>query len=233
MLDDLTEYLNDGGADLPNDLLNRAGEAGNEIANSITQNVAEQVADGLMELGGVGSGKGSHQRVIRDLLGVTPNRENIGGLYNAVAGISDQLGIPNSGGISGMISDIKSHFDIDKTMNEYHGNMRGIFEEVGMFNNDDGILNDGVGSDEDLNGDGVVDKLDTAISKNGEELADLMKLLNPLQARANRDPTFYRTIKRKPVRVESKHGRHSQKDLVQQGYANYVEDVNEFSVRFN
>jgi hypothetical protein len=49
---------------------------------------------------------------------------------------------------------------------------------------------------------------------------------------ANRNPTFYRTIKKKRVADENSKAPSNQKHLVEQGIANYTDDANLFSVRF-
>ena len=86
---------------------------------------------------------------------------------------------------------------------------------------------------EDLDGDGDVDNADLAISQSGGALVNELRLLHPLIAKAHRDPKFMqRTIKRRVIDNETTHNQMDQVNLVQQGIANYVEDVNMFEVNF-
>jgi hypothetical protein len=245
--DDLSEYISEGRPD--SELLDRT--SGGEIAQSITQRGLELVADGVREQGGVGSGTGSHQRVMRNIVGGSLNRETMSGLQEDISYIARAVGANSSStSMTGMIGDIVSTVSVRNTMNDYANNVLGpMFESVGMF--DEGgdpvtiseypAISEFGGSDStsgdsgdaDLNGDGRIDGVEIAVSKSGERLEGAMRdILTPLKALANRNPTFYRTIKKKRVGTESTKAPGNQKHLVEQGIANYTDDANLFSVRF-
>lgn len=86
---------------------------------------------------------------------------------------------------------------------------------------------------QDNDGDGDVDSQDIAISKQGDRLIAEMRLLHPLIAKAHRDPNFMRRkIEHRKISNESTHTQENQVNLVQQGIAGHIEDVNMFQVAF-
>lgn len=87
----------------------------------------------------------------------------------------------------------------------------------------------------DFNGDGRIDRVELAVSKNGnatDKMSDI-RLIHPLLAKAHRHPNFLRTkIEQKKIQKETPYDKTTQVNLVQQGEANFMKDFNQFNVNF-
>ena len=85
----------------------------------------------------------------------------------------------------------------------------------------------------DMDGDGDVDENDIALAQAGRSIVNEIRLLHPLISKMHRNPNFMvRQIDRKKIKNESTGNRSNQVNLVQQGIAAYIEDVNMFSVKY-
>ena len=86
--------------------------------------------------------------------------------------------------------------------------------------------------DLDFNGDGRIDRVELAVSKNGNATNDI-RLIHPLLAKAHRHPNFLRSkIEQKKIGKETPYNKNTQVNLVQQGEANFMKDFNQFNVNF-
>jgi hypothetical protein len=97
------------------------------------------------------------------------------------------------------------------------------------------ISNSSEGSRElrDNDGDGDIDSQDLAISQHGDRLITELRLLHPLIQKAHRNPNFMqRKIGHKKIDNENIHNQQNQVNLVQQGIASHIQDVNLFQVSY-
>tara|TARA_R110000822_G_scaffold186035_4_gene325164 strand:+ start:5410 stop:6312 length:903 start_codon:yes stop_codon:yes gene_type:complete len=85
----------------------------------------------------------------------------------------------------------------------------------------------------DTNADKRVSDLEIRQAARDNSILLELQKINPLIARSIRDPNFrIRTIKKETVRTGTIKTPSNQKNLVKQGYAGYLQDLNEFNVDF-
>ena len=105
----------------------------------------------------------------------------------------------------------------------------------GMSNDDILSISSGLSGNgfSDMDGDGDVDKDDIALAQAGKSLQNEIRMLHPLISKMHRNPNFMvRQIDRKKIKNENTGNRSNQVNLVTQGIAAYIEDINMFSVKY-
>jgi hypothetical protein len=199
-------------------LLNRAGGADNVLSRSLDQHQEEQIESGVREGSAVGN-RISHQERMRLLYGDDLTQNNVTESRNQLQRIGLEMGLdPDAGMLDNVVNGIQA---IGNELQNY-----------GMTRIENG-LREGMRRQHDLNNDGVIDRIELAVSKAGEDLNEQIRLLHPLIAQSHRNPNFMnRTIKRTKIKKESRKMRGDQKDLVLQGIAGYNKDTNLFNAEF-
>lgn len=189
-------------------------------------------------------GRGSGMRIIQEVMGgrgIQAAYDIQEGLINAIdqAGgnargstliesvgmLKDLIGQRQSNGGAGILANVENVVQsIGNNMSEItHSDLESVSSSLSGFTN----------FNRDIDGDGDVDKTDLALAQAGNAVVQQMQLLHPLIAKAHRDPNFMvRQIKKKNISKEDSKNRGDQANLVQQGIAAYIEDVNMFNVKY-
>jgi hypothetical protein len=187
--------------------------------------------------------RGSFARVVSDLLGsntLTDARSiqiglrdlirNGGGELEANSSIANSLRVGQD-----MMSRFKASSGAS-VQDRFTEAMQDVGTSMSGMSNDDILsISSGLSGNgfSDMDGDGDVDKDDIALAQAGKSLQNEIRLLHPLISKMHRNPNFMvRQIDRKTIKNENTGNRNNQVNLVTQGIAAYIEDVNMFNVKY-
>ena len=182
--------------------------------------------------------RGSGMRIMQEILGgrgISAVQEIQQGMINAVNSAGGNVPFDSTVQASlGALKDVMER-NLQSRGGGILGEVQNGIQYVGDNRSDLESISTSVlfGNLSDLDNDGDIDKVDLALSQSGNQIVEEIRRLHPLIAKAQRDPNFMvRRIERQEISNEDTTTPENQVNLVQQGIAGYIEDINMFSVKY-